>query len=198
MVDKYGVGEDPYTYPGTTVLINKFDIRDENLLEEAEREFSTLAAANISFQKPPYNFEYFCKLHAILFGDLFDWAGVPRTIDISKGNSRFCNFGYIHREAIKLFEKLSKNNYLEGFELEVLVKTIAEYYCDINALHPFREGNGRAQRLLFEHIILNCGYGINFKSVTKDEWVDANIRGFSCDYEPMEIILQNCIFVPEI
>ena len=198
MVDKYGMGEDPYTYDKTKVLINKFDIKDENILDEAEREFSTLAAANISFQKPPYNFDYFCELHAILFGDLFDWAGIPRTIDISKGSTRFCNVSYIKNEAIKLFSKLESNNYLQDHEFEKLIKCLAEYYCDINVIHPFREGNGRAQRLLFEHIILNCGYDINFATVTKDEWITANIHGYHCDYVPMEIILRKCIFSPKI
>lgn len=198
MVDKYGVGEDPYTYPGTTVLVNKFEIRDESILEEAEREFSTLAAANCSFQKPPYNFEYFCKLHKMLFGDLFEWAGTPRTIDLSKGNTRFCNVSYIQNEARKLFEKLAKSNYLDGLNFENLVEDIAEYYCDINVIHPFREGNGRAQRLLFEHIVLNCGYDINFASVGKEEWVVANIHGYHCDYEPMKVILRKCIFVPKV
>ena len=87
MVDKYGTGNDVYTYSGTDVLINKFDIRDQKILDEAEREFSELAAAEITFQEPPYNFEYFCGVHRKLFGELFDWAGEIRTIDISKGTT---------------------------------------------------------------------------------------------------------------
>ena len=74
MVDKYGTGDDPYTYPDSDVLINLFDIMDPQILEEAEKEFTLLATAEIPYQEPPYDFEYFCHLHKSLFGELFSWA----------------------------------------------------------------------------------------------------------------------------
>jgi cell filamentation protein len=197
MVDKYGVGQDPYTYKNSTVLINKFNIRDEAILEEAEKEFTLIAAVDIEFQSPPYDFQYLCNLHKNLFRDLFEWAGELRTIDISKGQTRFCNYRYIEKEANLIFAKLAKENYLLGLSLHLLIEKLAEYYCDINALHPFREGNGRAQRLLFEHLVINCGYSNNFETIESNERVDANIQGYHCDYSLMEDILKKCVVIPK-
>ncbi len=84
-----------------------------------------------------------------MFSDLFDWAGELRTVDISKGNTRFCNAIRIEKEANNLFSMLEQDNYLVGLAYDDFVTKLAEYYCDINVLHPFREGNGRVQRLFF-------------------------------------------------
>ena len=197
MVDKYGVGQDPYTYNDSTILINKFNIRDEGILEEAEKEFTLIAAMDIEFQSPPYDFRYLCALHKKLFRDLFEWAGELRTIDISKGQTGFCNYRYIEKEANIIFAKLEKENYLQGLSFVLFIEKLAEYYCDINVLHPFREGNGRTQRLLFEHIVINCGYDINFETIESNEWLDANIYGYHCDYTMMERIIKKCVVIPE-
>lgn len=193
MVDKYGAGDDPYTYQNTDVLINKFDIRDHDILKEAEKEFTELAAAEITFKEPPYNFDYFCDIHRTLFGELFDWAGEIRSIDISKGSTRFCSCSFIEKEANKIFDNLGEENHLNNLEENQFIAKVAEYYCDINVLHPFREGNGRAQRVLFEHICINSGYNLNLSGVTVTEWINANILGYNCDYSAMENIIERCL-----
>jgi cell filamentation protein len=60
-------------------------------------------------------------------------------------------------------------------------------------LHPFREGNGRAQRILFEHIIINCGYEFDLETIEQKEWIEANIAGVGCDYTPMAKLFSRCI-----
>ena len=59
--------------------------------------------------------------------------------------------------------------------------------------HPFREGNGRAQRILFEHIIINSGYEFSLDDVSENEWIQANIAGVDCNYDPMAKIFDRCI-----
>ncbi|WP_434341483.1 putative adenosine monophosphate-protein transferase Fic [Motilimonas cestriensis] len=193
MIDKYGTTQDPYTYDNSTVLVNKLNITDEVVLEAAERDLTTLAAMYIEFQLPPYDFAYLCSIHRLLFVDLFTWAGEQRTIDISKGNTRFCNISRIEKKANNLFLMLEKDKYLVGLPRDEFLTKLAEYYCDINVLHPFREGNGRAQRLLFEHIAINCGYNINFSGITSEQWVTANIQGYHCNYTPMKELLSVCV-----
>ena len=193
MVDKYGTGNDPYTYGDTNVLINKFEITDSVMLEEAEKEFTELAAEELIYRDPPYSFDYLCGIHKALFGDLYEWAGEVRSIDISKGSTRFCSCNYIEKEANKMFVNLDQENYLANLDEKQFIAKIAEYYCDINVLHPFREGNGRAQRILFEHISINCGYNLNLSGITVTEWVNANISGYNCDYSDMEKIIEKCI-----
>jgi len=90
MSDKYGVGQDSYCYPGSTVLRNKLDIRDDVTLSEVERQLSAIAADNVDFSLPPYSLAYLQNIHRTLFSDLYEWAGELRTVGISKQNTRFC------------------------------------------------------------------------------------------------------------
>ncbi|WP_145567015.1 putative adenosine monophosphate-protein transferase Fic [Yersinia aleksiciae] len=191
--DKYGDGPDPYTYPNSQVLINKFGITDDDQFIEMEKDFSELAIMEIEFSPPPYDFRYWCALHQALFGDIYHWAGELRTIDISKGTTRFCNINRITPEANRLFNQLAQENYLVGLPYDALIVKLAEYYSDLNVIHPFREGNGRAQRLLFEHLVINCGFHISFASINPDEWIQANIDGYHCRYQRMTALFARCI-----
>ena len=89
-MDKYDSAHDHYCYAGSATLKNKLNIRDINRLEAAEREITALTIAKISFRSPPYNLEYMQLLHHQLFSDLYEWAGAIRSVDISKGGTRFC------------------------------------------------------------------------------------------------------------
>lgn len=190
---KYGTGNDPYCYKSTDVLINKLNIKDSIILEQAENEISDISSALIDFAPPPYDFPYLQNIHLNLFGDLYAWAGKPRTIGMNKGDTMFCRPEYIQRETDKLFKALTKDNYYQDISIVDLVIKIAEFYGDLNIIHPFREGNGRSQRILFEHIIVNCGYRISWANVNKDEWIQANINSVHCDYSLLENIFSRCI-----
>lgn len=139
-MDKYGTGQDTYCYPGTDVLRNKLEVFDAVELEEAERELSLINADSIELFPAPYNFAYLKRLHHQLFHDLYDWAGEVRTIDIAKGDTRFCNVNRIAPEAEKLFTKLAEHKYFVQHEKADLISACAELYGDLNVVHPFREG----------------------------------------------------------
>ena len=80
--------KDPYVYEGTNVLKNKLDIKDEATLEKAESDFVGLAANRLRHSDFVIeNIEDGLKIHKLLFSNLYDWAGLPRTIDIFKGES---------------------------------------------------------------------------------------------------------------
>lgn len=193
MRDKYGVKNDLYCYPNIHVLKNKLGIKDRDLLEEVERKISSLSSRQIGFIKPPYNLAYLCSLHAQLFGELYEWAGELRRIDITKGQTRFCNVNFITKQINTLFDALARDEYLLGLEYDAFIEKFAEYYCEFNMIHPFREGNGRVQRLFFEHLAINAEYRISFESVSTEEWIEANIRGVYCDYSKMRQIMSLCI-----
>lgn len=175
------------------MLRNRLDIHDDILLAKAEREISTLAASEIEFVLPPYDLDYFQRIHRQLFGDIYDWAGDIRTIDISKGDTRFCSAHRIQPEANKLFRTLLELNWFEGMDRMDLVVGAARFYGNLNIIHPFREGNGRAQRLLFEHITINVGYQIDWWQVDEGEWLQANIDAVVCDYRAMIVLFNKCI-----
>ncbi|WP_447956067.1 putative adenosine monophosphate-protein transferase Fic [Vreelandella sp. EE7] len=195
-MDKYGTGQDPYCYTGTGVLRNKLEIIDAEELEAAELELSLINADSIELSSPPYDFEYLKHLHYQLFNDLYRWAGNVRTIDIAKGNTRFCNVNRIPPEAEKLFAKLAEQHYFATLNKADLISACAELYGDLNVLHPFRDGNGRAQRLFFEHLIINCGYQLSWHHLERSEWIEANIAGVHCNYRPLASLFERCIGSP--
>lgn len=88
---------------------------------------------------------------------------------------------------------MAEANHYCDLALEELIVATAELYAELNMVHPFREGNGRAQRILFEHIIVNCGWQISWETILPEEWVTANIAGVYADYGPMENIFSRCI-----
>ena len=193
MLDKYGVGQDPLCYAGTTVLRNRLDLTDDQALHDAERTLSEIAATSIDFDLPPYDLPYLQRIHRTLFVDVYEWAGELRTVDISKGGTHFCNVTRIEAESAKLFRRLAAANWYEGMTRQQLVCAVAELYGDLNMIHPFREGNGRAQRILFDHIIINAGYEISWWEVEEHECIQANIDAVVCDYQLMTRIFHRCI-----
>lgn len=194
--DKYGVGQDPYCYPGTHTLKNLLDIKEEALLENAEREISEIEAQRLTMSPPPFDYSYLKSIHNALFSDIYEWAGKQRTVDISKNDTRFCTIDRIKPEADKLFNRLKKNSHFENLSKEQLVVAAARFYSDLNVLHPFRDGNGRTQRILFEHIIFNCGFFISWEGISKREWLEANIAGFQGNDDKLECVFSKCIGQP--
>jgi cell filamentation protein len=192
-LDKYGTGQDPYCLENSNTLINRLGIYSEKELQDVELQLTEIAALDIDFCPPPYDLNYLCELHRMLFGDIYTWAGDIRSIDISKGDTRFCNCNRIEAEANKQFEKLKEAGYFENDCRESLIAHTAELYIELNMTHPFREGNGRAQRILFEHIIINSGYEFSLDDVSENEWIQANIAGVDCNYDPMAKIFDRCI-----
>ena len=113
--------------------------------------------------------------------------------NIFKGDTTFCYYDNLERYSSDLFGKLEKEEWLKGLDKNSFCKKLAEYYCEFNMLHPFREGNGRVQRLFFEHLALYNGYVLDWNSIVHtDEWIQANIDGV-IDYNPMENIFKHIV-----
>jgi cell filamentation protein len=189
-VDRYDAAHDHYCHPGTSVLRNKLGITSLERLEEAEHDVTAITHASIEFSPPPYNLQSLKNLHQQLFSALYEWAGAIRTVDISKGGTRFCTSSRIEAEARSRFQAMERDAWLRDLPHEVFCEKLAEHYCELNMIHPFREGNGRVQRILFEHLALNAGYRLNWALVEEREWLDANIAGVKLNYEVMTAIFK--------
>ena len=138
-------------YPGTTCLINKLDIRDETMLTNAEASI-VLAKASFLDQHPlngSYDFGHYKQIHYYLFCDLYDWAGEIRKVNVSKKGTSFVPADEIAACAAACFERLSGFSSI-GLSKHELAMEVADFYSTVNMLHPFREGNGRTQRIFFK------------------------------------------------
>jgi len=126
--DKYGDGQDPYCYPGTSVLKNRFDLRNDEDLREVELYISAKASEQLEFQSPPYSLDNLKVIHRTLFSDLYSWAGKIRTVKISKGGTQFCVPERIEPEASKIFAFMASASWFESRSRTALINSIAESY----------------------------------------------------------------------
>ncbi|MCH1924039.1 Fic family protein [Shewanella sp. C32] len=192
--DKYGVAQDKYCYPNSGVLINLLHIHRADELAAAEAAFSaeryrTYNAPILTIED--FTFHHLCELHYYLFHDVYAWAGKIRDVDIAKGTTRFCHCDRIAPEADKLFAQIPSLALLSYSS--TLIEAIADLYCEINLLHPFREGNGRAQRFFFEEMLFCLGFEVHWPHITKAQWVDANIAGVHLDLGPLIEIFEQSV-----
>lgn len=165
-------------YPGTTVLINKFDICDEETLSEVE---GTLTAAKSAQwlnapERDTFDFEHYKAIHRFLFADLYDWAGQVRDVNISKKGTVFCPAEKISEQANRIFLHLKEHSFLCGLAVDSFVVGLVDFYCSTNMLHPFREGNGRTQRVFLSQLAQNAGYMLNFAKIDSDLLMIATIQ----------------------
>lgn len=164
-------------YPGTTCLINRLDICDESMLAKAEASI-VLAKASFLDQHPVsggYDFEHYKQIHRYLFCDLYDWAGEIRKVDVSKKGTSFVPAAEIAVCAAACFEHLSGFSAIGLSKHELAVK-VADFYSTVNILHPFREGNGRTQRIFFKQWIQHLGYTLDLTDIDTDEFMIATIQ----------------------
>ncbi|MBU3568394.1 Fic/DOC family protein [Polynucleobacter alcilacus] len=183
--------DDTYCYPGTDVLRNKAEITNAEDLDAYEGELSTLRSIEI-LENPiagQFDLAHLQRIHLALFQDVYDWAGKIRTVDISRGNSRFANVRFIESAANDIFNKLARENWLRGLDADTLSKRLAHYLSEINALHPFREGNGRVQRIFISQLSQSAGYQLDYSDLEQEQIYRAMELAFNGD----ELILANLI-----
>jgi len=189
-------GSEGYCYPGTDVLINKLGIKDENALTIAEREITSLKLL-MFYSNPVKNkltIQGLCEIHGLIFEDIYIWAGNVRQGDFfSKGNSIFCRGQYIKENANKITENLLKENFLKGLEKVKFIERMAFYMGEVNALHPFRDGNGRSLREYFRQLSVNANFTLDFSKTSKDKLLAADIDAFNGQYEGLIKILEKAI-----
>ena len=165
-------------YPGTSVLINKLDIRTQAQLDENELVLTSAKILQVELEpvnaKP--DFAYLKQLHHIVFGELYDWAGTIRTINMSKLRTAFCPADQIEPLAAEIFSRLQSMHYFRDCSRAELVSEFADLYDSLNYLHPFREGNGRVQRLYFRQLARWIGHSLNFAAIDSDRMMIATIH----------------------
>ncbi|WP_375618809.1 type II toxin-antitoxin system protein adenylyltransferase VbhT [Bartonella sp. AC134YNZD] len=177
-MEKYKGGVDPYTDAETGVMYNRFGIKDEATLKYVE---STLAyAKSLELKRTPirgrFDLNHMKDIHKKLFGDVYEWAGEIRSIDITKGGCLFAYHHQIESYAPKITQQLAKEQYLRGLDADKFSQRAGYYMGEINALHPFREGNGRTQREFIGQLACEAGYNIDWDGITREEMTKASIE----------------------
>jgi cell filamentation protein len=183
---------DPYLDPSSGVLRNRLGISDPERLREAEAALTFAALADLGTRVLPgnYDLDHLCAFHREIFDDLYPWAGEVRTVNIAK-TQLFCLAPHIAAYAAEVFGTLTKERYLRGLSRDRLVDRITHYFAEVNAIHPFREGNGRTQRAFFRQLSRAAGWTIDWSGLEPDRNVLASTASLGGDNSLLRDLLDD-------
>ena len=167
------------------ILDNKLGITNQIELSQAEEKISKQKAkalfdsgdiTKVAIGK----FEGLAYIHRYLFGDIYEFAGKIREVNISKGNFRFAPVMYLEA-SLQHIDKMAQGNFDE----------IIEKYVEMNIAHPFREGNGRSMRIWLDLILKKeLKQVIDWNRVDRDEYLSAMERSVIKDIEIKHLLKQ--------
>lgn len=180
-MSRYDATDDPLCYPGTTVLRNKAGLTDQGDLDQFE-QLMFLSRAEEPLPEGALDYAHYRAIHHHFFQDVYNWAGEPRQIRTAKGGNWFCYPEYIDREMESLFEALAAENYLmDADNIAAFSARAAHYIAELNAIHPFREGNGRCQLTLLSILMDLAGFPMNEDRIEPEAFMRAMVASFGGD-----------------
>jgi cell filamentation protein len=172
---------DPYLYPGTDVLRNLPGLHDLEQLAAFEANVCSarLIQLGVDPMKGKFDVTHLKSIHRFIFQDVFSWAGQFRTVNISKDGQLFGLPRFLEPALSVVFNKLAAEEHLAGLDREAFAERAGYYLGEVNAVHPFREGNGRAQREFFRELALGSGHRILWSRITSQQiMTEASIQSF--------------------
>lgn len=188
----YDAIDDPYTYENSAVLVNKLGLRDQAELDDFEAEISS-ARADEPLPEGALDFAHYCAIHHHLFQDVYDWAGTPRTVRISKEGNPFCFPEHIDARAATLFSGVKAAKFLEKLPPAEFSAKAAHFLAELNAIHAFREGNGRAQLTFFALLADRAGQPLDLEKLDPNTMLNALIASFEGDESELKAIIAELI-----
>ena len=165
------------------VLENKLGITNSADLAREEERISKIKAIELFETGLLDNlqagkFESLSKIHKYLFDEIYYFAGEIRTENIAKGSFRFAPVMYL-KASLEHIDSMPQSNFEE----------IIEKYVEMNAAHPFREGNGRSTRIWLDLILKKeIGKVVDWNNVDKEDYLLAMERSPIKDIEIKELL----------
>jgi cell filamentation protein len=192
-----GFDNDPHSQDGHPCPRNFFGITSYSELMLKEAVYVPQRAAELFFSGLPGSFDlpHLCAIHRYLFQDVFPWAGELRHVGLSKtGGAAFAAPMHIASALAATFTALRQENLLHGLDRPTFCRRAAFYLGEINAVHPFREGNGRTQREFIRQLAANAGYTLSWAGVSPADNLAASIASHTRgDNSGLAAILQAAI-----
>ena len=185
-----------YCYKDSDVLINKLNITNDEDLYNAERELVSYRTYELNEMplKGNFNFKYLKDIHKYLFQDVYRWAGDIRNCNIAK-QDLFCLAEHIESFGNDIFNKLKQEKYFANYDNDTKLDKLVELFADINALHPFREGNGRSQRLFIESLAKINGIYLDLTNVSKMDMIIASHESINGNYKKLKEMFKNNSYI---
>lgn len=186
--------EDPCLDPVTGVLRNRLGCIDAGRLAQAEADLSYAALAELAVCVLPgrYDLYHLQTFHRYIFRDIYVWAGELRTV-IAK-SALFCLPQFIEAAAEQIFGQLADaDHHLHGLSREPFVARLVHYYAEVNALRPFRKGNGRSQRAFFRQLAADAGWRLDWSQLDAHRNTAASAASMSGALEPLATMLDQLV-----
>jgi cell filamentation protein len=185
---------DPYVDPRSGVLRNLLGIVDAARLREVEADVTHAAVSLLMMTLLPgqYDLAHLQSFHRRIFGKIYPWAGEIRTVAIAK-TDMFCLPQYIEGYARDVFGQLADEKQLRGLPRDRFVERLTHFYAEVNAIHPFREGNGRAQRAYFHQLAREAGWPIDWSTLDTERNTEASISSLRGDNHPLWAMLDGLV-----
>jgi len=172
---------DPYVYPETNVLRNLWDIRDREQLARVEADSNSQRLVELAFNPSSGRFApaHLHEIHRCIFQDVFEWAGKFRTVNISRSDQYYFEFwDRIEPAPFDTFGRLTKERQLAGLAPPAFCSRAGFFLGEINAVHPFRDGNGRTQRKFIRQLAVRNGFPLNWQGVKREQMGAASKLSF--------------------
>jgi cell filamentation protein len=176
------------------ILKNKLNIKDQKILEDTETlllsDTYTFFLEKLEKEELNFNVNLILEINKYFFSTLYSWAGKTRTVEISKDGILFAASSQIPK-ALKELEKIIKKNLpTQKNSKKEIADKLSVIHCEFNAIHPFREGNGRTIRLFLDLIAIHLKFEIvDFGKTEKTDYIQACISGMSKNYSNMTKII---------
>jgi cell filamentation protein len=180
----YDAFDDPYSYKGLDCLRNRLGLRDPVMLQAFELEMSTLRAEE-PLPNGRFGPAHYRAVHHHLFQDVYSWAGRYRTVRTAKGGNWFCFPEHIERQMDLLFERLRVEPFLPVADADAFFPAAADFLAELNAIHPFREGNGRAQLAFLHLVAARAGCPLRLERIRQETFLPAMIASFDRKLAPL-------------
>ncbi len=197
-MSKYQLDSSPVYIDGTDIPKNKLELQDSDLIHEIENNLLTEAYQNFLSKidaNTKFNEIFFINLHKKSFESLYDFAGIYRDVNMTKGDSQFCLAQYLTNESKRIFQELENDNYLKNCkDKKDFTNKLTYYQSELIALHPFYELNGRILRLFCDLLCVYNGYKlIDYSSaIDNGKYIEASIDCVQyADNSKLEVIIFN-------
>lgn len=189
---------EPGFYPNTTTFVNFLGVTDRKELRKKEADFTAIRSIEL-FLKPDliqqtFDFPHLRAIHKYLFQDLYDWAGLPRSYDVKKGDDIFtpaCQLPLYENEVFA--RSIGFSSLTQRPSMSDAAKSLACCLGIINIFHPFPEGNGRTQRLFISSLASVYRYSLNWSKAHAWEIVETSKSVHAGNYEPLERLITRII-----
>jgi cell filamentation protein len=162
------------------------------LLDEAEVAFFVIRA-----EEPPpdggFDLDHYLELHHHLFQDIYSWAGEIRTIRVGKDGNWFCYPEHIRDQLRRVFAELGEPDAIAQMAAPVFATHVGHFLAELNAVHPFREGNGRTQLAFVAMLAKQAGFGFNAEKLVRETVIQAMIESFAGDETRLVMLLRDII-----